>query len=107
MANSKSLLYADHIEITDKISVRIPTVGEILEDEQKYYSLVSSLTSSPFQCMVQLDDMGIDYTEVTDYQLFQMMFVMLSTTDMSILFGDLVTNGYQLYKDTSNNTDVL
>lgn len=107
MANSKSLLYADHIEITDKISVRIPTVGEILEDEQKYYSLVSSLTSSPFQCMVQLDDMGINYTEVTDYQLFQMMFVMLSTTDMSILFGDLVTNGYQLYKDTSNDTDVL
>lgn len=76
MVYRKSLLNLSSIDIPDtKLSIRIPTVGAILEDEFTYYSIVSSLTASPFQYMVQLDDMGIDFTKVSDYKLFKILFL--------------------------------
>ena len=82
MENRKSLLNATSVDIAPNLSVKIPTVGEILEDEFTYYGIVSSLTASPFQFMVQLDDMGIDYTKITDYQLFTMLFPMYAKSDL-------------------------
>lgn len=107
MENKKSLLNLDQINVTETISLRIPTVGEILEDEQTYYSIVSSLTASPYQYMVQLDDMGVDYTQITDYELFMMLFPMFAKSDLSIIFGDLYTSDYNVYVDNSNSTNIL
>lgn len=107
MENRMSLLNAKSIEITDKLSLRIPTVGEILEDEEHYYSLVSSLTATPFQYMVQLDDMGIDYTKITDYQLFMMLFPMYAKSDLSLLFGDLDTSDFGIYVNQQDNSQVI
>ena len=107
MENRKSLLNLDKVNVTETISLRIPTVGEILEDEQTYYSIVSSLTASPYQYMVQLDDMGVDYTQVTDYELFMMLFPMFAKSVLSIVFGDLHTSDYNVYIDNSNSTNIL
>lgn len=89
MENRKSLLKLTSVDILPNLSIRIPTVGEILEDEQHYYNLISSLTATPYQYMVQLDDMGIDFTKITDYQLFMMLFPLFVNEDISILFGDI------------------
>ena len=97
MENKKCLLNATSVEIVPNLFLRIPTVGEILEDEDKYYGIVSSLTASPFQYMVQLDDMGIDYTQITDYQLFMMLFPMYAQSDLSLIFGDLDTSDFNVY----------
>lgn len=64
MENRKSWLNLASIDIIPNLSIRIPTVGEILDNEYLYYSIVSALTASPFQYMVQLDDMHIDYTTI-------------------------------------------
>lgn len=105
MENRKSLLNLSSINIPDtKFSVRIPTVREILEDEFTYYDIVSSLTASPFQYMVQLDDMGIDFTTVTDYELFKMIFLVYAKSDLSILFGDLNTYDFGMFKSEGNDT---
>lgn len=58
-----------------KISVRIPTVGEILEDESNYYGIISTFTASPFQYIAQLDNWGIDFAAMTDYELFRILFM--------------------------------
>ena len=94
MENKKSFLNLNVVDIIPKLSVRIPTVGEILEDEQNYYGLTSSLTVSPFQYMVQLDDMGIDYTQLSDYDLFLMIFPAQAHLDLSMIFGDLDTSDF-------------
>lgn len=78
MVSNKSWLKLDKIPIAPQITLKIPTVGEILDNERSYYSLTSSLTSSPFSYMVQLDDMGIDYTSIDDWQLFCMLFCSFS-----------------------------
>lgn len=105
--NKKSLLNSHSINILPNLTIRIPTVGEILEDEQNYYSIVSTLTASPFQYMVQLDDMGIDYTEITDYELFKILFPLLAKTDLSIIFGDLDTSDFNIYLNKQDNTQVV
>ena len=107
MENKKSLLNATSVDIVPNLSIRIPTVGEILEDEDKYYGIVSSLTATPFQYMVQLDDMGIDYTQITDYQLFMMLFPMYAKSDLSIVFGDLDTSDFDVYINQQDDTKFI
>ena len=107
MENKKCLLNATSVEIVPNLFLRIPTGGEILEDEDKYYGIVSSLTASPFQYMVQLDDMGIDYTQITDYQLFMMLFPMYAQSDLSLIFGDLDTSDFNVYINQDDDSQVI
>ena len=107
MENKKSLLNATSVDIVPNLSIRIPTVGEILEDEEHYYNLVSSLTATPFQYMVQLDDMGIDFTTITDYKLFMMLFPMYAKSDLSLLFSDLDTSDFGIYINQQDNSQVI
>lgn len=104
---NRSLLNQSSVQITDQLSLRIPTVGEILENESAYFSLVSIMTSTPFQYMVQLDDLGIDYTKITDYQMFQIFFPVYAKQDISIIFGDLDLSDIGMYHDNSTDLDVL
>lgn len=94
MENKKSWLKLSSIDVLPNLSIRIPTVGEILEDEFTYYNIITSLTASSFQYMVQLDDMGIDFTTISDYQLFMMLFFVYVKSDLSILFKDLDTSDF-------------
>ena len=107
MENNRSLLKMSSVEITPKLSVRIPTVGEILEDEKSYYTLINSLTATPFQYMVQLDDMGIDFTTINDYQLFLLIFPSFAKTDMSILFGDIDFSDIEVCTNPQNDSTIL
>lgn len=106
MENKKSLLKLSSVEVIPNLTVRIPTVGEILEDEFHYYNIVSSLTAVPFQYMVQLDDMGIDYTAITEYELFSMLFLGYVQSDLSILFGDLDVSDFK-YQTIDNRMVII
>ena len=95
------------MDILPNLSVRIPTVGEILDNEQHYYNLIYSLTATPYQYMVQLDDMGIDFTTITDYQLFMMLFLVWAKGDLSILFGDIDLSDIFVKINPQNGLPVL
>ena len=103
----KSLLNCTIVELRPHFSVKIPTVGEILEDEAAYYRMVSSLTATPFQYMVPLDDMGIDSFKITDYELFKLVFPVYARSDLSLLFGDLKTDDFDVYLDPLSGTQIL
>ena len=60
------------IYITDKIIVTQPTIGQIEEfEEQKYFSGVCTLTSVGVDMIYQLTELGIDFTKISDYELFK------------------------------------
>lgn len=102
MENKKSLLKLSSVDIPNtKLSIRIPTVGEILDDEFTYYNIISSLTATPYQYMVQLDDMGVDFTTITDYQLFVMLFSIYARSDLSMVFGNLNTSNFEIRQNGS------
>jgi len=104
-----SVLSAKTRVVTDKISIVVPTVGQILDDEQAYFSLATSLSSIPFDMKVQLDDIGVDYESITEYQLFLSVFSGLkeSGTDTSLIFGDLDLSKFRLATKEGSEDPIL
>ena len=105
MANN--ILYKRSISINEQIEVLIPTVEEVLDNEDTYYGMVSSLVATPFDMMVQLDDIGIDFTEIDDYELFLIVFSSLKTQDTSLIFGDLDLSGFEPAINEQNGQIVM
>ena len=110
MIQKPNLLKVRNYKVNDKISVHVPTVDEIFDfGDQKYYSIVQTLVATPFDLMVELDDIGIDYETITDYQLFILMMesIAVNEDDTSILFGDLNLKGFQEAVNPQNGEKVL
>lgn len=102
-----NLLYEDSVRINDNIKVLIPDVRSILQHENDYYRLVSVLTAMPYDMMVQLDDVGVDFTKIDDYDLFLLLFSGLKEEDTSLIFGDLDLSGFVAEMNESNGTIIL
>lgn len=54
------LLYKKQVDVNDKIHIVIPSVGDIIDREDEYYSMISAITSMPIDMMAQLHEAGID-----------------------------------------------
>lgn len=52
------------------------------------------LTSDPIDMMVPLDEAGIDFTTINDYDLFLLLFTALKEQDTSMIFGDFDLSGF-------------
>lgn len=96
--NKSSFLYSKQIPITDKIKIKIPTIGEIFEIgdgcDDKYYSLVNQICANPRDFAVPLDDVGLKYTKIKRYELFNIFFKLfvVNNTDLSTIFVNLDIN---------------
>jgi hypothetical protein len=84
-----NLLYEHEYVINDKIKVVIPTVGQVLDNEDEYYSMVTAFTAMPIDLMVQLDDMKIDFEQITDYDLFIILFNGLRLQNVGLILKDI------------------
>ena len=84
-----NLLYENEYAINDKIKVVIPTVGQVLDNEDEYYSMVTAFTAMPIDLMVQLDDMKIDFEQITDYDLFIILFNGLRLQNIGLILKDI------------------
>lgn len=82
----------DDFYINPSLSIKQPTLGDIKDyGEQSYYSMVYTLCSVGADLKWQLDDMGLNYVEIADYDLFCDVLSKMFTTDRtSILFGDVI-----------------
>lgn len=101
------LLYQRHIPINDDISIYVPTVGEVLDNEANYYSLVAIFSAMPIDFMVQLDDAGIDFTTINEYELFLLLFPGLKTQDTHLILGDLDLSKFEMGVNEQNGDVAL
>ena len=102
-----NILYKNWLDVNEQIKIKIPIVGEVLDHEEEYYGLVTTLTAMPIDFMVQLDDRGIDFSEVTEYELFLGMFDSVRSQDTSLIFGDLDLSNFVPYEDEEAQEIVL
>ena len=102
-----NLLYEKQYAINDSIHIIIPTVGQIIDNEDAYYGLVSVLTAMPVDLMVQLEDAGIDFMSINEYELFLLMFAGLKSQDTSLIFGDLDLSKFKMAVNEQNGNVVL
>lgn len=105
------LYRGDDYILQNGITIKCPTLGQICDyGENKYFSMLSLFTSTTIDRCAQLEDLGIDYTEISNFEMFAMIFAQMLTNHIddsgskmntSILFGNLDFSGYRLatYED--------
>ena len=104
---SLNLLYTREYEVNEDIHIVIPKLEEILPVEDEYYNLVTLLTAMPIDLMVQLDDIGIDFTQINEWDLFLLSFEGIKNSDTHLVFGDLDLGKFELAMNESNGQVVL
>ena len=80
------------IVVNDFISIRQPTIDEITDyGEINYYSMIHTLCSVGADLKWQLDDIGIDYTKISDFELFySVLSKQFNKEQTQIIFGDVL-----------------
>lgn len=91
MTQDKLAIYFGYpFPINSKISIRQPTIGEIIDfGESNFFSLISRATAISSDYKSMLWDAGIDYEEVDDFCMFSWMMCLQPVEQTRILFGDL------------------
>lgn len=102
-----SLLYAKDIPVNDRIAIHIPTVGEVLENEEAFWDIVHVITASPIDMIAQLDEVGIDFSKITSFDLFCLRFHSLQQMQTNILLGDLDLSAFQTAISSQNGEMML
>ena len=95
--------------IKEGIIISQPTLDEICNyGEREYFQLIHTFTSTPADLKWQLDESGIDYTQISDFELFYHMTYRMFTKEMtSIIFGDLDWSKFQRYSQTQDDSEKL
>lgn len=101
------LYFGDDYVINDKIKIHQPLVGELIKCERDYFSVVHTLTAISSDMKSQLWDMGLDWCELEDFELFMMLAPTLPVKRTKILFGDLDFSKLRPFRNNQNGDIVL
>ena len=95
--------------VNDYITINQPTIGDIIDmGEQEYYGMLSAFTAIPSDLKAQLWDKGIDWMEISDFDLFCMLVRSVKPEQSKIFFGaDLDFTKFELFLNPQNNMLVL
>lgn len=96
-------------KIKDGIVIHQPTLGEICDyGERQYFGMVHNIVATPNDMMWQLDDVGIDFTTISDWELFySLMHKTLTKDKTSLIFGDLDFSKFEPMPDYENESIYL
>lgn len=98
------MYFGEPYHVNDKITIYQPTIGQICEwGEKEYYSMIYTLTCIPSDMKSQLDDIGINYMEISDFELFIILSRELTPEQTSIILGDLNLSKFMPCKNKVND----
>lgn len=97
------------IKISDYIIIHQPSLEEIVNyGEKEYFQMAQSLTSVGADLKWQLFDIGVDYTKISDFELFYSLLINKYPKDKtSIIFGELDLCKFNLYAKVENGEKCL
>lgn len=97
------LYFNDEFPITDKITVHKPSIQDIIDygnGEDDFFFMLHIFIGNTTYYRVALWDNGIDWNELTDFQMWSSMVMDLDPSKTSILFGDLDFTKFKPYNIT-------
>ena len=102
------LYLGDPYVINDNITILQPTIKQIAEfGEKDFFSVVHTITAIPSDMKASLDDMGLDWMEVEDFELFMMLVQTLTPDRTRLLFGNLDFSKLRPFRNNENGDIVL
>lgn len=97
-----SLLGRKTYKVTDKITVNIPTVGlvrgENAEEEENFWSEAGLFSITADDIALDLEKLGVDFTTVSDYSVFIMLFSARKSDMQDSGASDLLFNTFNLWE---------
>lgn len=103
-----SLYMSEDIKIANGIILRCPKIKDIAEyGESEYFSMVQTLCATPSSMMVALDDMGLNYMKISDFELFMMLIQSLKPEVTRLLLGDLDLSKFKPYEIKDSKEVIL
>ena len=92
------ILFFHSFKITDKISVRHSTIGDIIRyGEDRYFGALSTLVSIPSDAKSLLADIGLDWVEVPDLEYFAMVTKTLPREESEIFLPGIDFSKFKMY----------
>lgn len=103
------LYFGDDYVINDKIKLKQPKIGNIVNyGEAQYFSMIHTLSAIPSDLKSILwDQMNLDWTQVDDFELFIILSRTMTPDRTGIIFGDLDFSRMKPFRDKSNDEIVL
>ena len=85
MAKKVSLIGRKTYRYNDNITILIPTIAQIRGDNEKdedgFWNEVSLFIKTPSDMISELDALGMDFEELSDYELFLLLFSIFTHND--------------------------
>ena len=102
------LYFGEDYKINDFITIHQPTVQNVIDmGEKEFYATIAPFTSNTTSFRVQLYDLGIYWTDITDFELFSLLIKTLKPENTKVFFGDLDLESFDLMaKQTENGEQI-
>lgn len=102
------ILRGNDIVINDVITIRQPSLDEIVDyGERKFFSTFYSFCAIPSDMKSMLDDIGLDFMKVTDWQLFIMLTRNMPLEETSIIIPNIDFSKLELMQVNDTEEVVL
>ena len=81
------------------ITISVPTMRTFIElGEKRYLQTINVFTTNTTEYRVPLWDVGVDWNEISDFELFCMLYKQIDPDVSKSIFGDFNFNDLELYK---------
>lgn len=91
------IYFGNDLVINERIHVHQPSLRDVVQmGEEEYYDMVYALTSISSDMKSFLWDQGIDWADVSDFEMFYMFCSVISPERTRILFGDLDLSSFRM-----------
>lgn len=102
------LYFGDDYKINDKIVLKQPKIGDVVDyGEAQYFNMIYSFTAIPSDMKLSLWEVGIDWNEIEDFDLFILLSQTFTPDKTGIIFGDLDFSKLKPYAHPENGEPIL
>lgn len=116
--NLEKMYFGEPFQVNEKITIYQPTLGDIIhyrdddpeaDDKEKgatgFFSMLNLFIQNTTSCRVQLWDLGVNWNDISNYELFQLFVTGVKPTrnQTEILFPNIDFSNLQVYSQTVQN----
>lgn len=106
--NYLKLYFGDDWKVNEYITVKHPRIQDVIDmGEQEYYSMIYTLCSIPSDMKSKLFDAGIDYEEISDFELFVLLTRNMTKEITYPVLGDLDLSEFKVTNNPDNEDLIL
>lgn len=91
-----------------QLTVYQPTIGDVISiGERRFYSTLNLFITNTTSYRLVLWEMGVDWNQISDFELFLMIYKGVDKEVSKLIFGDLDWNSFEIYKKELDDKETI